>query len=148
MTARVNYNITPDLTIQFYGQPFISRGRYSAFNYVIDPLTSDKAAGLYTYGIQQISFANNLYSIDDNIDGVTDYIFDNPDFNFIQFRSNLVARWEYVPGSEIYLVWSQGNTSFSLPGEKSLFDDLSENLFSDNTRNTFLLKLTYRFLNK
>jgi hypothetical protein len=39
-----------------------------------------------------------------------DYRFDKPDFNFVQFRSNLVARWEYKAGSELYLVWSQGNT--------------------------------------
>ncbi len=147
-TLRVNYNITPDLTLQYYGQPFISRGRYSRFNYVVDPLASDKSKGLSLFHNDQISLGDNLYSVDDNKDGVTDYEFENPDFNFVQFRSNLVARWEYQPGSEIFLVWTQGNTAFGQPNEQALFDSLSDNIFGDNTRNTFLIKMTYRFLNK
>ncbi|MEL7021768.1 MAG: DUF5916 domain-containing protein, partial [Bacteroidota bacterium] len=74
-----------------------------------------------------------------------DYSFGNPDFNFIQFRSNLVARWEYVPGSEIFLVWSQGVTNFGDPNA-DLFPSLSDNLFSGQVENIFLAKFTYRFL--
>jgi hypothetical protein len=85
--------------------------------------------------------------VDENGDGVPDYSFDKPDFNFVQFRSNLVVRWEYNPGSEFYLVWSQGNTpdAFSdldTPLAKSLFD----NAFASKARNSFLVKATYRFL--
>ena len=36
--------------------------------------------------------------------------FEDPNFKFLQFRSNLVIRWEYRPGSTLYLVWSQGRT--------------------------------------
>ena len=62
------------------------------------------------YDDNQISFSNDVYSVDENQDSVIDYQFSNPDFAFVQFRSNLVARWEYIPGSEIFLVWSQGIT--------------------------------------
>jgi hypothetical protein len=147
-TARINYNITPDLTVQYYGQPFISRGKYSSFNYVLDPLTSEKEEGLRWYTDQEINLIDNTYFIDENGDANPDYSFGNPNFNFVQFRSNLVVRWEYVPGSEIYLVWTQGNTSFSTPDDRSLFNSLSEDFLSDDVRNSFLVKLTYRFLRK
>lgn len=148
-TLRLNYNITPDLTVQYYGQPFISRGYYSSINYVADPHTSDKTKGLFVFTDHQISrTSDGGYQIDEDGDSQTDYTFHNPDFNFVQFRSNLVMRWEYIPGSEIFLVWTQGNTAVSTPNENSLFRNLTDEVFGENTRNTFLLKFTYRFINK
>ncbi|HZV44475.1 MAG TPA: DUF5916 domain-containing protein, partial [Saprospiraceae bacterium] len=77
-----------------------------------------------------------------------DYSFQTPDQNYIQFRSNLVLRWEYVPGSEFYLVWSQGilpnaYNDFDTPLLKSLFT----NMFDQQPHNIFLVKVSYRFLN-
>ena len=77
-----------------------------------------------------------VFLIDEDRGGVTDYSLNNPDFSFLQFRSNLVFRWEYMPNSEFFLVWTQGTSNFN-----SLKDDL----FSQDTNNIFLLKLTYRF---
>ena len=88
---------------------------------------------------------NELYMIDENGDGTVDYDFDNPNFNFIQFRSNLIFRWEYVPDSDLFLVWSQGANAFDNP-EAPVLQSLSDNLFGEDARNTFLLKATYRFL--
>ena len=85
--------------------------------------------------------------IDENGDQITDYSFSNPDFNFLQFRSNLVLRWEYTPGSEIFLVWTQSTTSTTDP-EKGIFSSLTDDLFSEKINNIFLMKFTYRFLNK
>ena len=73
------------------------------------------------------------------------FTIENPDFSFMQFRSNLVIRWEYIPGSEIFLVWSQGTTGTGDPS-KNLFPNLEENLFSEKARNIFLIKYTYRFI--
>ena len=147
LTARLNYNITPNLTLQYYGQPFISRGRYSYFKQILDPLNKDIFNQFGIYNAQQISFEEqeSYYNIDENMDGEVDYTFSDPDFNFIQFRSNLVARWEYVPGSELFLVWSQGTTSFADP-DLRLISGLTDNLFSNKVTNIFLIKLTYRFL--
>ena len=96
----------------------------------------------------QINLNNGTYLIDENRDGTTDYSFGKPDFNFVQFRSNLVARWEYRPGSEIFLVWSQGNTADAFNDlDTPVFNSLFNNAFSGgNARNTFLVKCTYRFL--
>ncbi|MEL6718519.1 MAG: DUF5916 domain-containing protein [Bacteroidota bacterium] len=143
MTTRLNYNITPDLTLQFYGQPFISRGRYSNLKYVNDPQAELITERLTIFQNQE--FSNDRYLLDENNDGVADYSINDPDFNFIQFRSNLVGRWEYVPGSELYLVWSQGTTAFGDPNA-GLLTSLNDNLFSEKARNIFLVKWTYRFL--
>jgi len=143
ITARLNYNITPDLTIQYYGQPFISRGRYQNFKSVSQSLATTLEARYYNYHNPVLS--QNGYELDETGDGVADYTIENPDFNYIQFRSNLVARWEYVPGSELYLVWSQGTTTDGDPAQK-LWYSLNENIFSEKANNIFLVKWTYRFL--
>ncbi|MEZ4903242.1 MAG: DUF5916 domain-containing protein [Spirosomataceae bacterium] len=146
-TLRLNYNITPDLTLQYYGQPFITRPLYKNFGYVIDPLNKTYDARFHRFSEKEIHFENNTYYVDENRDGVVDYSFDKPDFNFVQFRSNLVARWEYKAGSEFYLVWSQGNTpDVGQDFDKGVGQNLFDNLFSEQARNIFLLKFTYRFL--
>ncbi len=146
-TLRLNYNITPDLTLQYYGQPFITRPRYRNFALVTDPLHAQYDQRFHRFTNNEISLEKGQYVVDQNGDGVTDYSFGQPSFNFVQFRSNLVARWEYKAGSELFLVWSQGNTpdvasDLDSPLSRSLFD----NLFAQQSRHIFLVKLTYRFL--
>ena len=147
--GRLNYNITPDLTVQYYGQPFITRPRYKNFAYVSDPLAKKYDDRFHAFTANEISYnsANQEYLVDETGDGIIDYSFGKPDFNFVQFRSNFVVRWEYKRGSELYLVWSQGSTpdafgDLDTPLTKSLFD----NAFADQARNIFLIKWTYRFL--
>jgi hypothetical protein len=144
-SIRLNYSINPNLTIQYYGQPFISRGRYTDFNYVNNSIVKDLNERVTLYDQNQISFADDEYSVDENRDGTVDYTFDNPDFAFVQFRSNLVLRWEYIPGSEIFLVWSQGMTG---DGESAddLFKSLDNQILGQQPENTFLIKATYRFV--
>lgn len=148
-TARLSYNITPDLTVQYYGQPFITRPLYDKFAFVSDPLAKKYNDRFTPFNASQISFnnANGKYLVDENTDGLTDYSFGKPDFNFVQFRSNMVVRWEYKPGSEIYLVWSQANTpDVAMDLDSPLFRSLVDNAFADQGRNIFLVKWTYRFL--
>jgi Domain of unknown function (DUF5916)/Carbohydrate family 9 binding domain-like len=146
-TGRLNYNITPDLTLQYYGQPFITRPLFSNFGYVTNPLSKNFEDRFHRYTASEISFDNGTFSIDENRDGKTDYTFGKPDFNFVQFRSNLVLRWEYIAGSELYLVWAQSSTpdvadDLDTPLSSSLFN----NAFGQEARNILLLKMTYRFL--
>ncbi|GAA0717054.1 hypothetical protein GCM10009430_13460 [Aquimarina litoralis] len=143
-SIRLNYNINPNLTIQYYGQPFISRGTYTDFNYVNNPIASDLNERVTLYDNNQISFADGTYSVDEDGGGI-DYSFGDPDFAFVQFRSNLVLRWEYIPGSEIFLVWSQGITGSGNPGDH-LFRSLDNQIFGQQPENTFLIKATYRFV--
>lgn len=147
VTVRFNVNITPNLTLQYYGQPFISRGRYHDFKYITDPKAEEFYDRFHLYTAEEIGYdaENDEYLIDETGDKVTDYSFGKPDFNYMQYRSNLVARWEYIPGSEIFLVWSQGITNSGNP-EEALFSSLTDNLFDQQPHNIFLVKATYRFL--
>lgn len=146
-TGRLSYNITPDLTIQYYGQPYITRPLYNNFAYVSDPLAKEADDRFHVYSPAEISFSNGRYLVDENTDGSTDYSFNQPDFNFVQFRSNLIMRWEYRAGSEIYFVWSQGNTPNAYADlDTPIFTSLWDNVFAEQARNIFLVKLTYRFL--
>lgn len=146
-SIRFNYSINPNLSIQFYGQPFIARGLYSDFNFVNNPIAEDLNERVTLFNSNQISRPNNTgaYQIDENLDGTIDYEIDDPDFSFVQFRSNLVLRWEYIPGSEIFLVWSQGVEGLGNPMD-SLGRSLDNQILDQKVNNTFLIKATYRFV--
>ncbi len=146
VSLRVDYTILPNLTIQYYGQPFISKGIYSDFLDLKDPLEKDFYKRFDSLSGLSYDEMDEIYSVDENGDNVTDYTFDNPDFVYMQFRSNLVARWEYIPGSELFFVWSQGTTQLGNNPSQDLLASLENELFSDQLRNTFLIKATYRFL--
>ena len=144
LTARIDFNITPDLTIQYYASPFVSAGKYSEFKKVTSPKAEDYHSRYQFYG-NQVSYSeeNDEYNIYESSGTTADYSFGNPDFNFKQFRSNLVARWEYTPGSVIYLVWSQGKTGSHAYGSFNYFDDMGD-LFRTTGHSTFLIKISHR----
>ena len=100
------------------------------------------------YGNDRVTLQTdiNSYLIDEDRDGEIDYSFGNPDFTFVQYRSNLVVRWEYIPGSEIFLVWSQGITSFREDAENGFNTIVDTQLLNQKPQNTFLIKATYRFV--
>lgn len=146
VTIRLNYSISPELSIQFYGQPFIASGKYYDFKYITDPGAGDFNDRFHLFNETEIAYNSDdvEYSVDENKDGNNDYAFENPNFNFFQFRSNLVVRWEYSPGSTVYLVWSQNRTGSDETGDFSMGRDMDE-LFSIKPHNVFLIKFTHRF---
>jgi hypothetical protein len=117
-TTRLNYTLTPNLSVQFYGMPFLSAGRYLSFKEVIAP-----RAERYEDRFQPFAYDSS------------------PDFNFKQFRSNLVIRWEYDPGSVVFLVWSQERTDFVSDGSFRFGRDFGR-LFDAEANNVFLVKVT------
>ncbi len=148
LAFRLNYTINPNLSIQYYAEPYISKGLYNDFGYMNNPLAKSQSDQLYTFSKNEIyhdEMTNPFsYGVDQTLDGITDYRFDDPDFSFAQFRSNLVVRYEYKPGSEIFLVWSQGITDFGRP-TGSLSRSFDNQIFNKQPNNTFLIKATYRF---
>jgi hypothetical protein len=148
LTTRFSYNISPTLTVQVYAQPFLFRAKYQNYGLVTNPLDKDFDQRFHRFTPQEISTENgNDFLVDENGDGNTDYGFSKPDFNFVQFRGNLVVRWEYVPGSELYFVWTQSNSpnafgDLNTPVVRSLWN----NAFDEKPYNIFLVKATYRFL--
>jgi hypothetical protein len=145
MSLRVDYSITPDLSIQYWGQPFFGSGKYTDFKMITDPVADEFNNRYHIYTPAQISFSDGLYSINEDLTGGTDYSFENPDFNVSEFLHNLVIRWEFLPGSTAYLVWSQNREYYT---ESGLFDfrQQSKDLFVHNKPfNVFLIKFSYRF---
>jgi hypothetical protein len=140
-TFRIDYNITPELSIQYYGSPFATVGKYSDFKSV----TNSKAAKYNDrYSILNPVLNSSNYDVSENNNSQVDYSYGNPDFNFSQLRSNLVFRWEYRPGSQIYFVWSQDRTYNIIPGIKSLSQTMSD-LGKVYPNNIFLIKFSYWF---
>jgi hypothetical protein len=140
-TFRFNYNITPDLSVQYYGSPFISSGKYNDFKYTSDPhsVNLDKRCHSYSGGEISYNEAEKTYYVNE---GSAAYSFGNPDFSFRQFRSNFVVRWEYKPGSTLYFVWENNRNSrdnFYVP---SFGNNLSE-LFGVIPVNVFMVKISY-----
>jgi hypothetical protein len=142
LTFRVDVNISPEFSIQYYGSPFISKGVYSEFKHIADPGAKDYRDRFMVYS--HPLHAGDYYGFDEDDDMLIDYSIANPDFNFYQFRSNLVAKWEYRLGSFIYLVWSSdrtGSTSYGNAPIKDSFTKLSKAF----PNSIFLIKFNYWF---
>jgi hypothetical protein len=146
LEMRLEISITPDLSIQYWGQPYLFSGDYANYMKVTNPMAENWQDQYTLYPENEIFFdpEDNMYLIDANGDGSSDYSFENPDFSFYEFRSNLVIRWEYIPGSTAYLVWSQGRTGDHPDGRFSLSENVNR-LMDVSPRNVFLLKVSYRF---
>lgn len=144
-SLRLNYAQSSTLSIQYYGEVYLSSGIYDRYGYVQNPLAGSEKEQLVRYAGDQFSGGTNSgFQVDENRDGTADYSFSNPDFSFAQFRSNLVVRYEYRPGSAIFLVWSQGLNNLSEPGS-GLANRFREQIIDKRPENTFLIKATYRF---
>jgi len=144
-SIRLNLSLSPDISFQYYGQPFIFSGKYTYFKNITNPRADQFTDRFHTYNVTEIKYnePDRTYSIDENADGVAEFSFDNPDFNFFQFKSNLVLRWEYRPGSSVYLVWSQDRTGDDDNGNFDFSRNMNQ-LFRIYPQNIFLLKISYR----
>lgn len=142
LTFRVDVNISPELSIQYYGSPFVSKGIYSGFRHITDPM-ADSYSGRHQYYENATKIGNRLMLDQDN-DLRPDINIGNPDFDFYQFRSNLVAKWEYRLGSFIYFVWSSDRTGSTSTPNDSL-DNWYKMFQYFSPTNIFLIKLNYWF---
>jgi hypothetical protein len=121
LTARFDVTASPTLSLQVYAQPFITTGRFTNWRELADPRATDYDARFTPY------------------DG------DPGGFNVKEFRSNVVARWEYRPGSTLFFVWQQGRSQSGVDaGSFDLSRDVG-NLFGSAPNNTFLVKASYWF---
>lgn len=140
-TFRINYNITPDISIQYYGSPFISSGVYSDYKHSLLAASRDVNKRTRSYNPEEISYdqSTNNYVVSE---GSLNYTFGRPDFSFREFRSNLVARWEYRPGSTIYFVWENRRQST----DEIYYPEFGHNLdamFSSRPVNIFMVKMSF-----
>ncbi len=146
ITIRATYMITPNLSIQYYGQPFGTTGTYSDFKYIENADAGEYRDRFVTIPQNWLTLTDGEYAVDEDIDGIPEFTFYNPDFSFAQFRSNMVIRWEYIPGSTFFLVWTQEMNGEFLDDGGSIHKRYSFDFNDHKAHNIFLLKFTYRFV--
>jgi hypothetical protein len=135
---RLNYSFTPDVSLQLYAEPFAASGRYSD----IGELAAARTFDLRLYGTDGTTIERDEEGDYTITDGDDEFTIGNPDFNTLSFRSNLVFRWEWRPGSTLFVVWQANRSSFSDDGSPvdlgSMFD-----AFGAAGQNILSVKLTY-----
>jgi hypothetical protein len=143
LTVRINLSITPDFTIQYYGSPFISSGLFTNYKHITNPSAENYTDRFVNYSDNEIQFLSEYETFAVNEPGLPEYSIGLPDFNYKQLKSNLVLRWEFLPGSLLYLVWAQDRTDAVSDGNFDYFKNIEE-LFKIDSYDVFLLKLSYR----
>jgi hypothetical protein len=146
VTIRADLAVTPQFTIQYYGNPYISVGEYNDIKKVVNPegLYPEEIYHIYQPGEIQFDAEKNQYLITESYPEGASFTLDNPDFNFRQFRSNLVARWEYKPGSTFFFVWTHGRTGYENVSGISVSESMNS-LLDLYPENIFLVKFNYWF---
>jgi hypothetical protein len=119
LPVRVDYTITPTLSVQVYAEPFVSAGAYSGFKELVRPRATP-----FAYQFDPLAYSGS------------------PDFNYQSFRSTNVLRWEFKPGAAVYVVWQQGREDVSGVGRFRFRQDLG-GLFGVPANNVFLVKFSY-----
>ena len=140
LTLKMQVNVTPDISIQFYGSPFTSIAKYDDFKMAAD--TKSHSFSRRTTAMSDLSLNDGNYT-GVAADGVK-YSFRDPNFSFNEFRSNLVARWEYMPGSTLYFVWEHRMSNRDSWFESGWGDNL-DRMWGLPSTNTFMVKLNYWF---
>ncbi len=121
---RVNYTFTPNLTLETYAEPFASSGRFSGFGELLAPRSRE----LLEYGTSGTTIERQGDGSHLVVAGTDSLTIDNEDFNIRSFRSNVVLRWEWRPGSALFLVWQQdreGDRPFARVRPRDLWDAFS-----------------------
>jgi hypothetical protein len=137
---RLNVSFSPTMSLQFFGQPLISTGEYRNFRELARPKSldfldqGDPGAGSWTFDPAGLVF---------DPDGAgPDEAYDQADFNFKSLRGNAVFRWEYLPGSTFFLVWTQERTDVESLGDFDVGPNFRQLVRAD-ADNIFLAKVTY-----
>ncbi len=135
---RVSYTFKPDVTLDVYAEPFAASGRYTAFGEMIRP----REMNLRMYGTDGTAIvrqADGSYRV---TDGAANFTIANRDFNTRSYRSNVVLKWEWRPGSTLYVVWQQNRASQTTEGEHVGVGDLFDS-WSAPGDNFFVIKTTF-----
>ncbi len=135
---RLNWTFTPRLSLQMYLQPLISAGDYTNFKELAK-------AGTYDFNVYGTngSTIDSTYRADPDGPGPASPIqLSNPNFNIKSVRANVVLRWEYLPGSTFYLVWTQSREDDQDTGDLN-FNESIHRLVATSPDNIFMAKVSY-----
>ncbi len=140
---RLNWTFTPKLSLQFYAQPLISSGSYKNFKELSRPKSDEYL--VYGKNNSTISKSESGYTVDADGNGAgAPMTFSDPNFNFKSLRGNAVLRWEYLPGSALYFVWTQTRSDEEKIGDFQ-FNHFISRVLDSTPDNIFLVKFSYWF---
>jgi len=143
LQTRVNYVLSPKISVQVYMQPLVSVGDYLGFKEFARPRTFE----FTRYGIDRGTLSydpvSRRYRVEPG-DGGASFGFQDPDFNFKSLRLNAIFRWEWKPGSAMYLVWTEGREDLAHPGEFAFRRDFGST-FGAPANDVLMFKIAYWF---
>jgi hypothetical protein len=137
MGARVDWTFSPKLSLQLFTQPLLSSGDYLTYKQLA-------SAGTFDFIDLGPSDPSGTQSLDFDNDATTDFTFADRDFNVRSLIGNAVLRWEYRPGSTIFLVWQRSQSDRVSRGDFDFGRDLGE-LFGAPADDRFIVKISYWF---
>ena len=138
LEARLNYTFTPALSLQVYAQPFIATGDFGALKELDRPRTFD----FLVYGEDVGEVVDGVVYPNGQGEDALSFPAPEPDFNIRSLRGNAVLRWEWRPGSTLYLAWQQNRSDFQPFGDFALRRD-TDGLFGAAPDDVFLIKVSY-----
>lgn len=149
METRVDWTFTPTLSLQLFAQPLLSSGDYLQYkqlsasqSFDFDEFTPGTAASAGAQCSTSICEVDGEQFVDFDGDGNTDYSFSDRDFNVRSLVGNAVLRWEYRPGSTIFLVWQRQQVGRASNGTFDFGRDWGA-LFDAPADNRFIVKVNY-----
>ncbi len=145
MDTRVNVTFTPNLTLELFAQPFVASGAYDRYKEFAAPRELRKV--VYGQDAGTITSADNngtrQFTVDPDGGGpAAPFTFNDPNFTVRSLRGNAVLRWEYRPGSTLFLVWTQSRGDQLAAGNLQVGRDVGA-LFSAPAENIFLVKVNW-----
>jgi len=142
LDTRLNWTFSPKMSLQLYLQPFVVSGAYKDIKELREPRTYE----FDVYGRQAGTVSRDpdgTYQIDpDGAGPAAAYSIPNPDFNFRSLLGNAVLRWEYRPGSALFLVWQQNRGETQPFGDFDFSRDFKA-LLQNGPENVVAVKATY-----
>jgi len=145
MTTRLNVTFTPTMSLEAFIQPLISANDFGSFKEFDAPRQLGKSVygqDIGTVRSEGDAGATTFFVDPDGAGPAGEFSLADPDFNFRSLRGNLVFRWEYLPGSTLFFVWTQDRSSTDPLGDLDFGRD-TDRLFGAPADNIFLIKLTY-----
>ncbi len=136
---RMGLTVRPDMNLDVYAEPFAASGGYYDFGELASPATRDRIAYGAAPGTTLTTLADGTRAV--TVDGSA-FTLRTTDFNTLSFRSNVVLRWEWRPGSTLYLVWQQDRSESAVLGTRVDAGDLFRSVSAPGS-NLFVVKTSF-----
>ena len=147
LDTRLSVTFSPTMTLELYTQPFFAAGKYFDFKEYAAP----RSLETLVYGRDRGTIAATKdkdgmitgYTVDpDGTGPAKAFSISNPNFSQQSLRGNAVFRWEYRPGSVLYVAWTQSRSSDAAFGTLDLARD-RDAMFAARPDNIFLVKASW-----